>query len=416
MSFVRFEHLLERTMGLSAASIGTSAVERAVRARLRACELEDADHYWERILHSPDEVQHLVEAVVVPETWFFRDPAAFAAMVRVVMEEWLPAHPTGVLRLLSLPCSTGEEPYTMAMALIDAGLPTDRFRIDAIDISGLALAIARRGIYGGNSFRGQHLAFSERHFEPAERGCRISDAVRGPVRFLQGNLLGADVPSGGETYDVVFCRNLLIYFDIATQNRAVGVLKRLLAPQGVLFVGHSEASLMLDQGLVSARMPMAFAFRKAMPSQPKAKPAPARAAFQPKPAAAKKVPYRALPPPSPSPPPAFKRAAPPKSVHDLGELRRIADLGQLAEAARGCQELMREQGATPEAFLLLGLISDAGVNLAAASGHYRKALYLEPDHAETLGHLALLLKKQGDVAGAKVLSDRMRRLAARGTG
>lgn len=413
MSFVRFEHLLERTMGLSAASIGASAVERAVRARLRACELDDADHYWERILHSPDEVQYLVEAVVVPETWFFRDPAAFAAMVRVVMEEWLPAHAAGVLRLLSLPCSTGEEPYTMAMALIDAGLPADRFRIDAIDISGLALAIARRGIYGGNSFRGQHLAFRERHFEPAERGCRISDAVRGPVRFLQGNLLGADVPGGGETYDLVFCRNLLIYFDVATQNRAVAVLKRLLAPQGVLFVGHSEASLMLDQGLVSARMPMAFAFRKAaISSQPKAKPAPARAAFQPKAAAPKKAPDR----PPPSTAPAFKRAAPPKGAQDLGALRRIADLGQLAEAARGCQDLMREQGATPEAFLLLGLISDAGGNLATAAGHYRKALYLEPDHAETLGHLALLLKKQGDVAGAKVLNDRMRRLAAKGTG
>lgn len=415
MSFVRFEHLLERTMGLSAASIGTSAVERAVRARLRACELDDADHYWERILQSPDEVQHLVEAVVVPETWFFRDPAAFAAMVRMVMEEWLPAHPTGTLRLLSLPCSTGEEAYTMAMALIDAGLPTDRFRIDAIDISGLSLAIARRGIYGGNSFRGQHLAFRERHFEPAERGCRIGDTVRGPVRFLQGNLLGADVPGGGETYDVVFCRNLLIYFDIATQNRAVGVLKRLLAPHGMLFVGHSEASLMLDQGLVSARMPMAFAFRKgAISSQPKAKPAPERIAFQPKAAPAKKAPASLRP--SPSPAPAFKRAAPPKPARDLGELRRIADLGQLDEAARGCQELMREQGATLEAFLLLGLISDAGGNLVAATGYYRKALYLEPDHAETLGHLALLLKKQGDVAGAKVLNDRMRRLAAKGTG
>src|SRR5947199_318536 len=82
---------------------------RAVRRRLRSCKLEDADHYWERLLRSPDEVQHLVEAVVVPETWFFRDPQAFAAMVRVIMEEWLPAHPTGVLRLLSLPCSTGEE-------------------------------------------------------------------------------------------------------------------------------------------------------------------------------------------------------------------------------------------------------------------------------------------------------------------
>ena len=405
MNFARFEQLLERTMGLSAASIGTSAIERAVQTRQRTCKLEDADDYWAQIQRSPDEVQKLVEAVVVSETWFFRDPQAFVAMARIVMKEWLPAHPTGVLRLLSLPCSTGEEPYTIAMALIDAGLPSDRFRIDAIDISGPALALARRGVYGANSFRNQDLAFRDRHFEQVERGCRISEAVRSPVRFVQGNLLAADFLSG-ETYDMVFCRNLLIYFDIDTQNRAVAVLKRLLAPQGMLFVGHSEASLMLGHDLASAKIPMAFAFRKAaIPNQPKAKSIAARLPFQPSAAVPKKAPPRSWPAL------VFKREAP---SPDLGELRRIADRGQLAEAARGCEAHIRERGVSPDALLLLGLVSDASGDASAAAGYYRKVLYLEPGHTEALGHLALLLKKLGDVSGAKVLHDRMRRLDARG--
>jgi len=406
MSFARFEDLLERTMGLSAASIGASAVERAVRTRLRACKLEDADLYWEHIMRSADEVQKLVEAVVVSETWFFRDPQAFVALARIAVEEWLPAHPVGVLRLLSLPCSTGEEPYTMAMALIDAGLSADRFRIDAIDISTVTLAAAQRGIYGPNSFRGQDLGFRERHLERVEGGFRISEAVRKPVRFRQGNLVGADVLDGGETYDVVFCRNLLIYFDIDTQSRAAAVLERLLAPRGVLFVGHSEASLMLGHGLASAKIPMAFAFRKAaLPDQPKMKAVVARAPFPPAAAVQKKV------PPPPSSVLAFKREAP---APDLMELRRIADRGQLAEAARGCERHMHEHGVSADALLLLGLISDAGGKASAAAGYYRKVLYLAPDHGEALGHLALLLSKQGDVAGAKVLNDRMRRLNARG--
>jgi chemotaxis protein methyltransferase WspC len=172
MTFARFEQLLERTMGLNAASIGAAAIERAVRARLAACKLEDADagRYWQQVQRSPEELQALVEEVVVPETWFFRDPQAFAAMTHIITKEWLPAHASGVLRLLSLPCSTGEEPYTMAMALIDAGVPCDRFMIDAVDISGEALARARRGVYGGNSFRGQNLSFRDRHFERLERG------------------------------------------------------------------------------------------------------------------------------------------------------------------------------------------------------------------------------------------------------
>jgi chemotaxis protein methyltransferase WspC len=412
MIFARFEQILEQTMGLSAPSIGTSAIERAVSSRLRACDLRNADEYWEHLQRTPGEWQELVEAVVVPETWFFRDPQAFAAMTRIAMEEWLPGHPSGPLRLLSLPCSTGEEPYTMAMALIDAGLPADRLRIDAIDISKHALTKARRAIYGRNSFRGKDLAFRERHFDQVERGYALNERVRAPVRFVQGNLLDANFLSGGEAYDIVFCRNLLIYFDAETQNRAIAVLKRLLSPQGTLFIGHSEAGLMHGHGLVSAKIPMAFAFRKGA--------APAKAARQ-APAPAEPTAIRTAPkggatqrPTLASP---FKRALPAMPPPpDLENLRRIADRGQLAEAVKGCEAYIRQRGPSPEAFLLLGVICDASGDLSAAAGHYRKVLYLEPDNPEALDHLALLLKKQGDVAGAKMLNDRIRRLDARRAG
>lgn len=411
MILSRFEQILERTMGLSAPSVGASAIERAVGSRLRACDLSNADDYWAYVERTPAELQQLVEAVVVTETWFFRDPQAFSAMTRIVMEEWLPAHPVGALRLLSLPCSTGEEPYTMAMALIDAGLPADRMRIDAIDINSHALAKAQRAIYGRNSFRGNDLVFRERHFEQAERGHTPNGRVRSPVRFAQGNLLDAGFLSGGETYDIVFCRNLLIYFDVETQNRAIAILKRLLSPQGTLFVGHSEAGLMAGQGLVSAKIPMAFAFRKAaLPAKaPKQAPLPARAGRK-----SIRTASRAAVAERVKPAPPFKRALPASPPPpDLEELRRIADRGRLVEAHKGCEAHIRQCGPSPEAFLLLGVISDASNDLSAATSHYRKVLYLEPGNPEALDHLALLLTKQGDVAGAKMLNDRIRRLDAR---
>src|SRR5712671_4623467 len=142
MILAGFEDLLKRTIGLDTASVGSSVVARAVQARMSACELDDWQAYWERVNASQTELQELVEAVVIPETWFFRDRDAFAAMARMANEEWLANHPQGVLRLLSLPCSTGEEPYSMAMALLDTGFPADRFRIDAVDISARALARA----------------------------------------------------------------------------------------------------------------------------------------------------------------------------------------------------------------------------------------------------------------------------------
>src|ERR1035437_6136784 len=148
----RFEHLLRKTIGLDAESIGSTSIQRAVRLRMRGLglrRLEDCEQLLER---SRAEWNELVESVIVTETWFFRDPALLAAFVRLVLEEWLPAHPAAPVRVLSLPCASGEEPYSLAMVLLDASVAPERFQIDAIDISARALAHAARGIYGRNSF------------------------------------------------------------------------------------------------------------------------------------------------------------------------------------------------------------------------------------------------------------------------
>ena len=108
MSYAEFESLLKQTMGLDAASIGSAAVERAVQARMSVCATDNLPGYWELVRTSAAEQQELIEAVVVPETWFFRDREAFAALARIVHDEWLPAHPQGTLRLLSMPSSSGE--------------------------------------------------------------------------------------------------------------------------------------------------------------------------------------------------------------------------------------------------------------------------------------------------------------------
>jgi chemotaxis protein methyltransferase WspC len=150
-----FETLLKEAIGLDAATIGRSALDRAIRERERACRLAD-QAYCERVSSDGDELQALVEAVVVPETWFFRDREAFTALGKVVRDTILRRNPNQEARILSLPCSTGEEPYSMAMALIDAGVSPKGVRIDAVDVSHRALGYARRGVYGKSAFRRRH--------------------------------------------------------------------------------------------------------------------------------------------------------------------------------------------------------------------------------------------------------------------
>ncbi|MBV8260004.1 MAG: methyltransferase, partial [Paraburkholderia sp.] len=274
--------LLDET-GIDAESLGANALARAVGARAAATVAAGShdphtpsmrkewtsgatlpewarEAYWERLMTVQAERQTLIDSLVVPETWFFREREAFAALARLAAKR-LAARPGEVLRVLSAPCSSGEEPYSAAIALLDAGLTHDQFAIDAIDISARSIAAAACGTYGRNAFRGDSLAFRERYFESAPGGWRIAVTVRRTVTFERANLFEwlAQHPV---RYDFIFCRNVLIYFDRAAQDRAMGLLRARLADGGMIFVGPAETGPMMRHEMASASIPLAFGFRE----------------------------------------------------------------------------------------------------------------------------------------------------------
>jgi chemotaxis protein methyltransferase WspC len=408
-----FEALLKVAMGLDASSLGPSAIARAVQARQQACGLSDPHAYYLRATADTREMQALVEAVVVPETWFFRDREAYLALADIASSMLL-AGPMRKLRLLSLPCASGEEPFSMAIALIDAGVDPQRFRIDAVDISHVAIDAARRASYGPNSFRNADTGFRDRHFRVVDGKWQPADAVRDCVSFLHGNLFAPDFLPGQGQYDIILCRNVLIYFGQEMQAQAVGVLLRLLGPDGALFVGPSETGLLPRQKLASAQWPMAFAFRRQAP-KPLGKvtgtftAAPTAAEAGPLSSSARRtaVAARMRAAGTVNTPAAAAAATRPSG---LAAGQALADQGRLAEAASACEQHLREEGASADAYCLLGLIREAAGDKTAAAMQFRKALYLEPRHAESLAHLALLLERQGDAHAAHLLRQRLRRL------
>jgi chemotaxis protein methyltransferase WspC len=415
-----FEKLLRETIGLSMETVGASVIRHALKRRMTACAITDLHTYWAFVTESPSERQELVDAVIVPETWFFRDREAFGAMVRHISECRAGSRPR---KLLSLPCSTGEEPYSIAMALLDAGFPDNSFQIDAIDVSSRNLVHAERAIYGKNSFRGADIAFRDRYFEACDGGFRPHDIVRRRVRFRLGNVLSAAVHPGPgpEAYDVAFCRNLLIYFDRETQGAALTRLRQMLADDGLLLVGPAESGLPPLLGFTSVRFPRAFAFIKAEAAS--AKPVEPPAARKPRPAPVKPLPLpeaqAATPPRSPRP---FERKATParspvpspnREATSLAEIERAADAGRLTEMRAAAERHIAEFGPSPDAFYWLGLAHDAADAMDDAMQNYRKALYLAPDHQRALAQLRLLHQRRGDHSGAMALAARLDRLAKR---
>ncbi len=444
------EAFLRQKIGLEANSIGSSAIARAVRQRMAECGLPDMPSYLMRLQTSPQELDELIETVIVPETWFFRDREPFNLLSRYVMTEWLPVNPGGVLRVLSVPCSTGEEPYSIALALLETGLASKNFCIDATDISKKSLIKAQRAVYERNSFRGESVeaaaqekgysgrrlslfAMREKYFVRTAEGYELCDWVRRAVNFSYGNLLDPYFGGDKKYYDVIFCRNLLIYLHSAARKRAIQVLERLLTPKGLLFVGHSETGQLFGTRFVSVRHPLAFAYRKAevgagehslkaagekekllfsaTPHYPWNSPAPTSPPLPIRSQNSTLKSQLSSPAPSakpsvPSPPPSAE--IPVSSL--LETARSLADRGQLDEAAALCETYLSQNRVSAEAYLLLGEVCQAAGNPEQAEQYFYKAIYLEPNHEEALTHLALLKERCGDFAGAAILRQRIQRL------
>ncbi|MFJ2489587.1 CheR family methyltransferase [Pseudomonas sp. NPDC087639] len=407
----RFFDFLKERIGLDVTSVGPAIIERAVRQRTTLSQAANAAEYWQLLQGSRDEQQALIEAVIVPETWFFRYPESFATLGKLARKRLSELNNMRALRILSLPCSTGEEPYSIAMALLDAGLKPHQFKVDGMDVSPISVEKARRALYGKNSFRGQDLDFRERHFTPEQDGHRVNENVREQVRLQVGNVLDPALLANEPAFDFVFCRNLLIYFDQPTQKQVFEVLKRLTHVDGVLFIGPAEGSLLGRLGMRSIGIPQSFAFSRHSEPVPEPLPIP-----KPVPLPVSQ-PLRSAPPPpvrnrpfAPvTPLPTTSKSENPDAATLLANIAALANEGKSAEARAACEQYLGSHEPVAQVFYWLGLLSDVAGLTLEAQGFYRKALYLEPQHPEALMHLAALLQAQGDSAGARRLQERAAR-------
>jgi chemotaxis protein methyltransferase CheR len=186
-------------------------------------------------------VARLVEHVVVAETAFWRHPEQLAAVGRIA------GRARGPMSIWSAGCATGEEAYSVAIALLEAGRGGRGDRILATDVSRRALAVAQDGVYGARAVRKLPHAHAVRWREGTTTR-RVKDAVRALVRFASHNLVAPE-PAPGGPFDVVLCRNVLIYFDRPTAAAVVRRLANALAPGGTLVLGPVEGVLGEEIGL-----------------------------------------------------------------------------------------------------------------------------------------------------------------------
>ncbi len=196
------------------------------------------------------ELTSFLDALTTNHTYFFREEQHFALLAGTVVPELRRANPSGPIRMWCAACSSGQEPYTIAMTMADMAEPVP-YTMLASDLSTRVLEKAASGVYRMEDVQGLPIDVLRRHFEKgvgAQAGlARVTPAIRKPITYRQINLL--EQGPGGQPFDVIFCRNVMIYFETDVQQRVVNMLERHLAPGGYLFVSHSECLNSVDHGL-----------------------------------------------------------------------------------------------------------------------------------------------------------------------
>ncbi len=249
--FRQLREQIYRRTGLFFADSSKYLLQKRLSPRARELNFDSFQKYFYFLSYDPRaeaEYDQIFDLVTTNETYFFREPAQLSAFVEEIVPDLLSRKPIRKIRIWSAGCSSGEEPYSIAMLLNEAGLyRAATFEIFASDLNQQVLAKARRGLYRENAFRSTDPALREKYFtREADGSWRIGDDIRNRVSFGRLNIYDEARVSLLGYLDIVFCRNVIIYFDDASKRVVINNFYHRLLDGGYLLLGHSESLISLS--------------------------------------------------------------------------------------------------------------------------------------------------------------------------
>jgi chemotaxis protein methyltransferase CheR len=257
--FGRLRSLIYAQSGINLSSDKKTMLELRIRQRLRSLNLDSYDAYCQQLFEGrgqKEEIIQLIDVVTTNKTDFFREPDHFDYLTQKALPDLVARDESGrPLLVWSAGCSTGEEAYTLAMVLEEFGMarPGFRFQVLATDISTAVLAKAMLGVFSAEAVRPVPADLRRRYFmrsrDPNSKLFRVVPELRRQVEFRRLNFMDSDFGLTQKA-DVIFCRNVIIYFDRPTQERILQKLAQQLVSGGYAFVGHSESLHAMDLPLI----------------------------------------------------------------------------------------------------------------------------------------------------------------------
>jgi len=270
--FRMFAELVREHAGLDFGEGSRFLLERRLSRRIRELELGSVAAYHYRIRNSssgPDELPNLIDELTTNETYFFREYSQLRALIDEIFAELqLDREKRGgrPINVWSAGCSSGEEPYSIAILAREAGLkPGVDIHVYASDISRKMLRKARKGIYRESSFRETDPHLRDKYFVEKDRLWQISDDLKRDVDFIHLNLLDASKIALLRTMDVILCRNVIIYFNLDTKCQVIRTFYEKLRPGGHLLLGHAESLINLSTSFELRHLRRDLVYRRPLP-------------------------------------------------------------------------------------------------------------------------------------------------------
>jgi chemotaxis protein methyltransferase CheR len=264
--FQSFQELIYREAGIWLSTAKIPLLAGRLSKYLRHHGMQSFQEYFKLVSDSPTERIQMLDAISTNETHFFREPQHFELLRNTIFPRWVAAAAEGnrsrSIRVWSAGCSTGQEPYSLAMALLDYFPRGSGWEIEivATDLSTRVLEIAKKGVWSAEKTREipvEYLkAFMLKGFAEQAGQIKAGPEIRSLIRFYRVNLNETTYPFAGK-FDLILCRNVLIYFDLKSRERVVCRLANYLSPDGCFFVGHAE-SLHSMSDILSAIVPTVY--------------------------------------------------------------------------------------------------------------------------------------------------------------
>jgi chemotaxis protein methyltransferase CheR len=257
--FEQYRTLIYSESGITFTPTNRSILESRLKERLRGNGMDSVKTYFTAISKDKEELKAFLDSITTNLTRFFRNQAHFDALEHFVVPELLKIKPPGTLKIWSAGCSTGEEPYTIAMLMNEILPPPWKYEIVASDISLKCLMTAKEGFYADSRITGIPDNYLKKYFEKVEGGYKIRGDIMSKIRFDYHNLKN---DSGLRNLDIVFCRNVIIYFDDAAQTAVINRFWDSMASKSFLFIGHSESLFGMDTKFEFVKTEWATLYRK----------------------------------------------------------------------------------------------------------------------------------------------------------